>query len=80
LQNRKISCKLKISLEKEANRMSYEIKCFDCGNFFDPPSCDPWIIKNMSGQADESKQELNREEIIANEICAKCGHFTPKEK
>jgi len=34
----------------------------------------------MSGQADESKQELNREEIIANEICAKCGHFTPKEK
>lgn len=53
---------------------------FNCDNALVPSVCNPWILTNMAWQSDESKQNLNKEETKANEICAKCEHFIPKGK
>ena len=60
--------------------MSLERKYFNCKNHLVAPSCDPWIVKNTSTQYDESEYELNKDEIMANKICAKCKHFAPNDQ
>ena len=60
--------------------MSFEKEVFNCNNYLVPSVCNPWILNNMPSQSDESKQDLNKDAVKANEICAKCEHFTPKEK